>query len=185
MLSPDILHPSNIGGASGCRPLGTVSVSGLIRSLISHYPDSFSSTSKKLSLRDLKRKVPRGAISKGEGFSRPSTKDEEDVEVLEEIALTRKAKRPGTASSKSPQKLAVGGDESTETDKEVKPQGSEGPDYNHFVHIRKILEGGPYHINPEVFDMIPPHLQREMGGGRATSERMSLVRLILPTRKWK
>ncbi|KAL2514214.1 hypothetical protein Fot_28185 [Forsythia ovata] len=177
MSSPDILHPSNIGGASGCGPLGTVSVSGLIQSLISHYPrlsligvshslslcrSVVKCISKKLSLRDLKRKVPRGAISKGEGFSRPSTKDEEDVEVLEEIALTRKAKRPGTASSKSPQKLAVGGDESTKTDKEVKPQGSEGPDYNHFVHIRKILEEGPYHINPEVFDMIPPHLQRAL-----------------------
>ncbi|KAL2529160.1 hypothetical protein Fot_21761 [Forsythia ovata] len=50
----------------------------------------------------------------------------EDVEILEEIALTRKAKKSRTASSKSSQNLGAEVDESTEGDKEMEPQNSEG-----------------------------------------------------------
>ncbi|KAL2515685.1 hypothetical protein Fot_29656 [Forsythia ovata] len=99
----------------------------------------------------------KGAGYEGGGSSRPSTRDEEDVEVLEETALTRKAKRPRTASSKSLQNLATEVDKSTEI-----AQGSEEPNYNHLVHIRKIIEWRPSNMDPEVFNMIPPHLQRTL-----------------------
>ncbi|KAL2493883.1 hypothetical protein Fot_37640 [Forsythia ovata] len=85
--------------------------------------------------------------------------DEEDMEILKESMLTRKAKKPQTTSSKSSQNLAVEVGESAEGDKEIEPQISKGPDYKQLVHSRKILEGEPSDINPEVFDMIPPHLQ--------------------------
>ncbi|KAL2493711.1 hypothetical protein Fot_37468 [Forsythia ovata] len=81
--------------------------------------------------------------------SRSSMGDEEDMEILEESMLTRKAKKPRTASSKSSQNLVADASESVEGDKEMEPKNSEGPDYNQLVHIRKILEGEPSNINPE------------------------------------
>ncbi|KAL2557643.1 Uncharacterized protein Fot_02382 [Forsythia ovata] len=94
------------------------------------------------------------------GSSKISVEDNEDVEVLDDVALTRKAKKPRISFSKSSQNLAAEVRESEERDKGTELQNLEGPDHSHLVRIREILEGEPSDINPEVFDMIPPHFQR-------------------------
>ncbi|KAL2501499.1 Uncharacterized protein Fot_35347 [Forsythia ovata] len=40
------------------------------------------------------------------------------------------------------------------------PSALEGENYDHLVHIKKILEGRPIDISLEVFSMLPNHLQR-------------------------
>ncbi|KAL2509101.1 hypothetical protein Fot_32748 [Forsythia ovata] len=114
----------------------------------------------KLGAKRAEEKKAKGVGSEVRVSLRPSLGDEEDVEILEESTFTRKAKKPRTAFSKSSQNLAVEAGDSTEGDKEMKPQNSERPDYNQLVHIRKMIKGEPSNINPEVFDMIHPHLQQ-------------------------
>ncbi|KAL2557669.1 hypothetical protein Fot_02408 [Forsythia ovata] len=91
------------------------------------------------------------------GSSKISVEDDEDVEVLEDVALTKKSKKPRIAFSKSSQNLVTEVRKSEERDKGTESQNSEGLDHSHLVHIREILEGEPSGINPEVFDMIHPH----------------------------
>ncbi|KAL2529456.1 hypothetical protein Fot_22057 [Forsythia ovata] len=96
------------------------------------------------------------------GSSRIIVGDDEDVEVLEDVALTRKAKKPWNASSKSPHNIFVEVRESEDNDKENESRGSEGPDCDYSAHIRKFFEGEPSDISCEVYDMIHPHLQRAL-----------------------
>ncbi|KAL2508805.1 hypothetical protein Fot_32452 [Forsythia ovata] len=114
----------------------------------------------KLGAKRAEEKKAKGVGSEVGVSLRPSLGNEEDVEILEESTFTRKAKKPRTASSKSSQNLAVEAGDSTKGNKELKPQNSERPDYNQLVHIRKMIKGEPSNINPEVFDMIHPHLQQ-------------------------
>ncbi|KAL2548974.1 hypothetical protein Fot_10504 [Forsythia ovata] len=87
---------------------------------------------------------------------------EEDGKGKTNGTCPEKARKPRTTSSRSPHNLAVEDDEDVETNRVAEPQGLEGSDYDQLVHIRKTLEGGPSDINPEVFNMISPHLQRAL-----------------------
>ncbi|KAL2493675.1 hypothetical protein Fot_37432 [Forsythia ovata] len=84
----------------------------------------------KLGAKRAKEEKAKGVGSEIEVSSRPSMGDDEDMEILEELMLTRKAKKPRTASSKSSQNLAACAGEGMEGDKEMEPKNSEGPDYN-------------------------------------------------------
>ncbi|KAL2558562.1 hypothetical protein Fot_03301 [Forsythia ovata] len=79
------------------------------------------------------------------GSSRITVGDDKDIDVLQDVSLTKKAKKPWTASFKG--------------DKEVESRGSERLDYDHSAHIRKFFEGEPSDIGREVYDMIHPHIQ--------------------------
>ncbi|KAL2515197.1 hypothetical protein Fot_29168 [Forsythia ovata] len=87
------------------------------------------------------------------------TMDEEELEVLEDESLIRRAKKPRTSSSKSLQNQPTGGALSLETHEVFEPQASERLNYDQSVHIKKVLEEMPSDINSEVFDMILHHLQ--------------------------
>ncbi|KAL2514991.1 hypothetical protein Fot_28962 [Forsythia ovata] len=96
---------------------------------------------------------------KEKGRKSRSSRDEEELEVLEDESLIRRAKKPRTSSSKSLQNQPTGGALSLETHEVFEPQASERLNYDQSVHIKKVLEERPSDINFEVFDMIHPHLQ--------------------------
>ncbi|KAL2538372.1 hypothetical protein Fot_19763 [Forsythia ovata] len=74
------------------------------------------------------------------GSSRITVGDDEDVEVLEDVAFTRKAKKPRTAYSKSPQNIDAEVRESEVGDKKVESRSSEGLDCDHSAHMKKFFE---------------------------------------------
>ncbi|KAL2502395.1 hypothetical protein Fot_36243 [Forsythia ovata] len=94
--------------------------------------------------------------------SKTSMDEDEDVEVLEDPALSRKAKKPWTASSQSPQNTAAEAQERDGDDKGVELRGSEGPGQDQSAHVKKFFEGGHSDFNRKVYDMIHPYLQRAL-----------------------
>ncbi|KAL2508735.1 hypothetical protein Fot_32382 [Forsythia ovata] len=79
---------------------------------------------------------------KGGVSSKMPVDEDEDVEVLKDQELTRKAKKPRTTSSKSTQNTAIEVHERNGDDKEVESRGSEGQDCDYSAHVRKFFKGG-------------------------------------------
>ncbi|KAL2514103.1 hypothetical protein Fot_28074 [Forsythia ovata] len=92
--------------------------------------------------------------------SKQSLRDEDDLEILEEEGLARKTKKPLTAFSKSLQNQLVEGVETFTAHEAVDPSVPEEKDYDHLVHVTKILEGRANDISSEVLGMLPNHIQR-------------------------
>ncbi|KAL2514135.1 hypothetical protein Fot_28106 [Forsythia ovata] len=92
--------------------------------------------------------------------SKQSLRDEDDLEILEEEGLARKTKKPLTAFFKSLQNQLVEGVETFTAHEAVDPSVPEEKDYDHLVHVTKILEGRANDISSEVLGMLPNHIQR-------------------------
>ncbi|KAL2558604.1 hypothetical protein Fot_03343 [Forsythia ovata] len=86
----------------------------------------------------------------------------DDLIVLEEEGLNRKNKKPGTASSKSPQNMHVGSTETSNIGEVVEPSKPEAESYDNSVHIKKDMEGKPIEIDTAVLSMLPNHMQQDV-----------------------
>ncbi|KAL2555528.1 Uncharacterized protein Fot_00267 [Forsythia ovata] len=102
----------------------------------------------------------RDAIPEVGGSSKRSLKDEDNLEILKEEGLSRKATKPRTASSKSPQNQSMEGVGTSNVQGEANLPSQEGEMPDHFFHVKKSLERRPCDISPKVLGMLPNHLQR-------------------------
>ncbi|KAL2552042.1 hypothetical protein Fot_05661 [Forsythia ovata] len=120
----------------------------------------FMAQKQKVGAKRSKKESAKGAVSEEKGSSKRSLTDEDDLEILEEEGLSKKARKPRTASSRSSQNLAAQRDEIPVIEEEEEEVAETEEGYDHSVHIKKIFQSQTSKVSAEALGLLPTHLRR-------------------------